>query len=231
MVLDGGGALRRKGCAHRVRDGGRGGGEGARARNDDEERRRGRTRTGAKPSRAGLVHRMRGGRPRSPRWTSGPSLGRCSCVCIHRSCPSRAHELQRRHDARGGGGARRGRARGRRLGSVFDGFDPVSDRRNFVTIQDPERLRQQTEEAHALPGTGARAGLGAGAAGDGQSGGVRSGGVGAGGVGAGGAGAGGVGAGGVGSGGVGSDAVADAERLVEDVVVAVGGAHDGEALS
>jgi NAD(P)H dehydrogenase (quinone) len=29
------------------------------------------------------------------------------------------------------------------------GFDPVSDRRNFVTVADPNRLRQQTEEAHA----------------------------------------------------------------------------------
>ncbi len=29
------------------------------------------------------------------------------------------------------------------------GFDPVSDRRNFVTVKDPTRLRQQTEEAHA----------------------------------------------------------------------------------
>src|SRR5437879_1475613 len=29
------------------------------------------------------------------------------------------------------------------------GFDPVSDRRNFRTVADPERLRQQTEEAHA----------------------------------------------------------------------------------
>lgn len=28
-------------------------------------------------------------------------------------------------------------------------FDPVSDRRNFVTIADPERLQQQKEEAHA----------------------------------------------------------------------------------
>lgn len=29
------------------------------------------------------------------------------------------------------------------------GFDPVSDRRNFLTAVDPDRLRQQTEEAHA----------------------------------------------------------------------------------
>jgi NAD(P)H dehydrogenase (quinone) len=29
------------------------------------------------------------------------------------------------------------------------GFDPVSDRRNFVTIKDPDRLRQQTEEGYA----------------------------------------------------------------------------------
>jgi len=29
------------------------------------------------------------------------------------------------------------------------GFDPVSDRRNFVTVANPERLRQQSEEAHA----------------------------------------------------------------------------------
>lgn len=29
------------------------------------------------------------------------------------------------------------------------GFDPVSDRRNFVTVVDPDRLSQQTEEAHA----------------------------------------------------------------------------------
>jgi len=29
------------------------------------------------------------------------------------------------------------------------GFDPVSDRRNFTTVADPRRLRQQTEEAHA----------------------------------------------------------------------------------
>ncbi len=29
------------------------------------------------------------------------------------------------------------------------GFDPVSDRRNFVTIKDAGRFRQQTEEAHA----------------------------------------------------------------------------------
>ena len=29
------------------------------------------------------------------------------------------------------------------------GFNPVSDRRNFLTIKDPDRLRQQTEEAHA----------------------------------------------------------------------------------
>jgi len=29
------------------------------------------------------------------------------------------------------------------------GFDPVSDRRNFLTVKDPDRLRQQTEETHA----------------------------------------------------------------------------------
>ena len=29
------------------------------------------------------------------------------------------------------------------------GFNPVSDRRNFLTVKDPERLRQQTEEAYA----------------------------------------------------------------------------------
>jgi len=29
------------------------------------------------------------------------------------------------------------------------GFDPVSDRRNFTTVKDPERLRQQSEESHA----------------------------------------------------------------------------------
>ena len=29
------------------------------------------------------------------------------------------------------------------------GFDPVSDRRNFTTVADTTRLRQQTEEAHA----------------------------------------------------------------------------------
>src|SRR5215469_18028323 len=29
------------------------------------------------------------------------------------------------------------------------GFDPVSDRRNFVTVANPERLRQQSEEAYA----------------------------------------------------------------------------------
>jgi NAD(P)H dehydrogenase (quinone) len=29
------------------------------------------------------------------------------------------------------------------------GFDPVSDRRNFRTVKDPERLKQQNEEAHA----------------------------------------------------------------------------------
>lgn len=29
------------------------------------------------------------------------------------------------------------------------GFDPVSDQRNFVNSADPDRLRQQTEEAHA----------------------------------------------------------------------------------
>jgi NAD(P)H dehydrogenase (quinone) len=29
------------------------------------------------------------------------------------------------------------------------GFDPVSDRRNFTTVADPNRLRQQTEETYA----------------------------------------------------------------------------------
>lgn len=29
------------------------------------------------------------------------------------------------------------------------GFDPVSDRRNFTTVQDPDFLKQQNEEAHA----------------------------------------------------------------------------------
>ncbi|MFM9936073.1 MAG: NAD(P)H-dependent oxidoreductase [Novosphingobium sp.] len=29
------------------------------------------------------------------------------------------------------------------------GFDPVSDRRNFLTTANPDQLRQQTEEAHA----------------------------------------------------------------------------------
>jgi len=29
------------------------------------------------------------------------------------------------------------------------GFNPVSDRRNFLTVKDPIRLRQQAEEAHA----------------------------------------------------------------------------------
>lgn len=29
------------------------------------------------------------------------------------------------------------------------GFDPVSDRRNFKTVKDPERLKQQNEESHA----------------------------------------------------------------------------------
>lgn len=29
------------------------------------------------------------------------------------------------------------------------GFDPVSDRRNFVTVADPDRLSQQVEESHA----------------------------------------------------------------------------------
>jgi NAD(P)H dehydrogenase (quinone) len=29
------------------------------------------------------------------------------------------------------------------------GFDPVSDRRNFATVANPERLRQQSEEAYA----------------------------------------------------------------------------------
>ncbi|MGZ5872684.1 MAG: NAD(P)H-dependent oxidoreductase [Bradyrhizobium sp.] len=34
------------------------------------------------------------------------------------------------------------------------GFNPVSDRRNFVTVKDPERLRQQTEEAYAAEQNG-----------------------------------------------------------------------------
>lgn len=29
------------------------------------------------------------------------------------------------------------------------GFDPVSDRRNFTTVKDPERLKQQNEESYA----------------------------------------------------------------------------------
>jgi len=29
------------------------------------------------------------------------------------------------------------------------GFDPVSDRRNFTTVHDPDYYRQQAEEAHA----------------------------------------------------------------------------------
>lgn len=29
------------------------------------------------------------------------------------------------------------------------GFDPVSDRRNFVTVKDPRFFKQQAEEAHA----------------------------------------------------------------------------------
>jgi len=29
------------------------------------------------------------------------------------------------------------------------GFDPVSDRRNFTTVRDPRRLKQQDEESHA----------------------------------------------------------------------------------
>ncbi|HXV25586.1 MAG TPA: NAD(P)H-dependent oxidoreductase [Alphaproteobacteria bacterium] len=29
------------------------------------------------------------------------------------------------------------------------GFNPVSDRRNFITVKDPNRLRQQVEEVHA----------------------------------------------------------------------------------
>jgi hypothetical protein len=33
-------------------------------------------------------------------------------------------------------------------------FDPVSDRRNFVTTKDPSRLRQQDEEAHAAEHNG-----------------------------------------------------------------------------
>jgi len=28
-------------------------------------------------------------------------------------------------------------------------FDPVSDRRNFTTVRNPHRLRQQDEESHA----------------------------------------------------------------------------------
>jgi NAD(P)H dehydrogenase (quinone) len=34
------------------------------------------------------------------------------------------------------------------------GFDPVSDRRNFTTVKDPERLKQQVEEAHASERSG-----------------------------------------------------------------------------
>jgi NAD(P)H dehydrogenase (quinone) len=30
------------------------------------------------------------------------------------------------------------------------GFDPVSDRRNFTTVRDPDYLKQQAEEAHAV---------------------------------------------------------------------------------
>ena len=29
------------------------------------------------------------------------------------------------------------------------GFDPVSDRRNFTTVRDPDYLKQQAEESHA----------------------------------------------------------------------------------
>lgn len=39
------------------------------------------------------------------------------------------------------------------------GFDPVSDRRNFVTVADPNRLRQQTEETHASANNGYASGL------------------------------------------------------------------------
>ena len=34
------------------------------------------------------------------------------------------------------------------------GFDPVSDRRNFTTVRDPEYFRQQAEEAHAAAHNG-----------------------------------------------------------------------------
>jgi NAD(P)H dehydrogenase (quinone) len=34
------------------------------------------------------------------------------------------------------------------------GFDPVSDRRNFRTVKDPRRLKQQEEEAHASQAAG-----------------------------------------------------------------------------
>jgi NAD(P)H dehydrogenase (quinone) len=34
------------------------------------------------------------------------------------------------------------------------GFDPVSDRRNFTTVKDPEVLKQQQEELHALANDG-----------------------------------------------------------------------------
>ena len=33
-------------------------------------------------------------------------------------------------------------------------FDPVSDRRNFLTVMDPTRLRQQAEEAQASANDG-----------------------------------------------------------------------------
>lgn len=34
------------------------------------------------------------------------------------------------------------------------GFDPVSDRRNFVSVKDSERFSQQVEESHASRGGG-----------------------------------------------------------------------------
>ena len=37
-------------------------------------------------------------------------------------------------------------------------FNPVSDRRNFVTVKDPARLRQQAEEAYAAEHRGLRPG-------------------------------------------------------------------------
>jgi NAD(P)H dehydrogenase (quinone) len=39
------------------------------------------------------------------------------------------------------------------------GFDPVSDRRNFVTVHDPEHYRQQAEEAHAAAHDGFAPGI------------------------------------------------------------------------